>query len=115
MSTETKTVTVELSVEAAYAQLVGFQTAVKAFRAADEADDQDARLEAANAAVDSCIDLINDVVPYELSTELHSRLETEHPELVDDDDPMDGLAEALKAMFGEDFDLSIVGLKEEGK
>jgi len=44
--TSTETVTVELSVETAYVQLVSFQEAVNAFNKADEEDDADGRLEA---------------------------------------------------------------------
>lgn len=113
MTTETKTVTVELSVEAAFAQLVGFKTAAKAFTEAQDKDDKDAMIDAASAAVDSCIDLINDIMPGDLSEQLHQRLHDEHPEL--EDDPMAGLAEALRAMFGDDFDMSQLGLEEEGK
>lgn len=84
MTTEanTETVTVELRVETAYNQLVGFQTAVKAFNEADAADDADGRLSAANAAVDSCLDLINEIIPGDLSDKLHARLAEEHPDLV---------------------------------
>ena len=39
-------------------------------------------------AVDSCIELINDLVPEGLSRDLHARLEKEHPELVPEEDPM---------------------------
>ena len=112
MSTETKTVTVELSVEAAYEQLVSFRIAAKAFTEAMDQGDKDAQLAAADAAVESCIDLINDVVPYDLSGELYERLEAEHPELVPAEP---NIEEMLKAIFGEDFDMSALDLDEEGK
>jgi hypothetical protein len=98
MTTEVtpETVSVELSVEAAYEQLVSFETAVKAFNEADEKDDADGRLSAANDAVDSCITLINDLVPRELSNQLHERLEKEHPELVPEEDP---ILAAIRAML----------------
>lgn len=114
MSTETKTVTVELSVEAAYEQLVGFQTAAKAFAEALDNDDKDAQLAAADDAVEACIGLINDLVPDDLSTELHERLVAEHPELVPDQPSM-SMEDVLKSIFGDDFDLSQLGLDEEGK
>ena len=112
MSTETKSVTVELSVEAAYQQLVGFRTAAKAFTEAMDKEDKDAQISAANDAVDSCIDLINDIVPNDLSDQLYDRLEQEHPDLVPP--PVD-MSAMLKAVFGEDFDMSQLGLDEEGK
>jgi len=105
MTTESKTVTVELNVEAAYEQLVGFSSAAKAFVAAQEKDDKDGMIDAANAAVDSSIGLINDLMPYDLSVQLHDRLEKEHPELVT---PEPSLEEVLKGLFGEDFDMSLV-------
>ena len=105
MTTESKTVTVELNVEAAYAQLVGFSSAAKAFVAAQEKDDKDGMIDAANAAVDSSIGLINDLMPYDLSVQLHDRLEKEHPELVT---PEPSLEEVLKGLFGEDFDMSLI-------
>lgn len=94
----TETVTVEMSVESAYRQLVGFQSAVAAFNKADEADDADGKLAAANDAVDSCIELINELMPRDLSDSLHERLEKEHPELVPEEDPMLAL---LRQMLGE--------------
>ena len=102
MTTEAtpSTVSVELSVEAAYEQLVSFETAVKKFHEADDADDADGRLEAANDAVDSCISLINDLVPHSLSVQLHERLEQEHPELVPDEDPMMALIREMLANAG---------------
>lgn len=98
MTTEAKTVTVELNVESAYRQLVGFQKAVAAFHEADENDDADARLAAANDAVDVSIDLINEIMPADLSHELHARLEQEHPELVQEDP----LVALLREMFGDE-------------
>ena len=112
MSTETKTVTVELSVEAAYEQLVSFRTAAKAFTEAMDKGDKDAQLDAANAAVDSCINLINDVMPDDLSEELHARFEKEHPELVP---AQPSLEDMLKSIFGPDFDMSQLEMDEEGK
>jgi len=94
----TETVTVELSVESAYRQLVGFQEAVAAFNKADEADDADGRLTAANSAVDSCIEFINELMPHDLSDSLHERLEKEHPDLVPAEDPMMAI---LREMFGQ--------------
>lgn len=101
MTTETKTVTVELSVESAYDQLVGFQTAAKAFTEAMDKDDKDAMLSAADDAVESCINFINEVMPHDLSETLHSRLEEEHPELIPAEPSME---EILKQLFGPDFD-----------
>lgn len=104
MSTETKSVTVELSVESAYEQLVGFQTAAKSFREAQDNDDKDGQIAAANAAVESCIALINEVVPDDLSDELHARLGEEHPDLADPGPSVEDLVAAMKRIFGEDFD-----------
>lgn len=90
-------VTVELSVEAAYEQLVAFQAAAKAYRDADEAEDLQGKLDAADKAVDSFVDLINDLMPYELSVELHERLDNEHPELAE---PAQSLEDIMRALMG---------------
>ena len=76
---------------------MGFQSAVKAFNEADDKDDADGRLSAANDAVDSCIELINDLIPRELSNQLHERLEQEHPELVPAEDPLLAMIRARRA------------------
>lgn len=110
MSTETKTVTVEMNVEAVYAQLVEFTTIARAYQAADEADDAEARLRAANDAVDSCIGLINDLVPAELSEELYNRMVEEHPELAP---AQPSLEEIVRSLLGDDFDMAAL-FAEEG-
>ncbi|HEX2923079.1 MAG TPA: hypothetical protein VHS28_03520 [Chloroflexota bacterium] len=101
MTTEVnpESVTVELSAESAYEQLVSFQQAVADFNKADDADDKDAMLAAANDAVDSCLGLINEIVPRDLSEKLHARLQEEHPDLVPAEDPMIAI---LRELFGAD-------------
>lgn len=97
-TTAPETVTVELNVEVAYQQLVGFQKAVVDYNKADDEDDDKGRLEAANDAVDASLLLINDVIPADLSDKLHARLAEEHPDLVPDPAPAIDLAEVLKQL-----------------
>ena len=71
-TTAPETVTVELNVEVAYQQLVGFQKAVVAYNKADEEDSDKGRLEAANDAVNASLLLINDVVPADMRAKLRT-------------------------------------------
>lgn len=95
-TTAPETVTVELNVEVAYQQLVGFQKAVVAYNKADEEDSDKGRLEAANDAVNASLLLINDVVPADLSDKLHARLAEEHPDLAPAPEP--NIEDILRAL-----------------
>ena len=83
MSTETtpETVSVELNVEAAYEQLVAHETAFNAYTEAQEKEDVEAQRDAAVDAIEAALTLINEVIPQDLSNQLHERLEREHPGL----------------------------------
>ena len=95
-TTTPETVSVELNVEVAYQQLVGFQQAVVDYNKADAEDNDKGRVDAANDAVNASLLLINDVVPAYLSDKLHARLAEEHPELAPAPEP--DLAEILRAL-----------------
>lgn len=107
--TATETVTVELSVETAYEQLVAHEQAFQAFSKAQQDGDKDAALEAAVSGVEAAIVLINEVVPQELADQLHKRLEEEHPELIQED-PLQAL---IAALMGGDLPFSVEDGGEE--
>ena len=71
-----------------------------AFNKADEEDDADGRLEAANDAVTSCLELINEVMPRDLGDKLHARLAEEHPDLVPPPDVEEMSLEDIIRMLG---------------
>lgn len=102
MTTETtpETVTVELNVEAAYQQLVAHETAYREFTEAQEREDVDAQLAATVDAVEAALSLINEIVPRDLSNQLHERLEREHPGLKLQD-PLQALLAQLLGGGGE--------------
>lgn len=107
MNTETnntETVTVELNVESAYAQLVGFQQAQVAFAAALEADDEDDKMDAAESAINANLEFINELMPQDLSDTLHARLAEEHPELVPQEDPSIAMLREMLATMGLELD-----------
>jgi hypothetical protein len=95
-TTTPETVSVELNVEVAYQQLVGFQQAVVDYNKADAEDNDKGRVDAANNAVNASLLLINDIMPGDLSEKLHARLAEEHPDLVPE--PAFDLAEVLKQL-----------------
>lgn len=100
-TTTPETVSVELNVEVAYQQLVGFQQAVVDYNKADAEDNDKGRLDAANDAVNASLLLINDVIPADLSEKLHSRLAEEHPELVPAEPDLEEILRAL-GLLGDD-------------
>lgn len=102
MSTDTtnETITVELNVESAYQQLVAHETAYAAFDKARDEDDLQAQFEATVDAVEAAVSLINEIIPQEVSEQLHERLEREHPGLKVED-PLAALLAQLLGGGGE--------------
>lgn len=100
MSETTTATTVTLDEELAYDQLVTFQQGVVDYNKAQDEDDTQGMLDAANNVIQGFMPLINDLIKGELSDKLHARLAEEHPDLVPDEPSYIDLNELMAQLMG---------------
>lgn len=94
----------KLSYDSAYEQLVGFQEASRAYVKAENEEDLQGQLDAANKAVSGAIRLVNEFMPADVSDKLHARLAEEHPELAPEPAPdIEAILRSL-GLLGDDED-----------